>query len=188
MSAFNAALNGANFAHPTLGYAPSSTPVPGLISYCGYSHLERGCLAAEFLLPQTAERAARLWTDVGLRRSWDPPTVETIIQDLGTPSSPRLVEPAVRDPNFWQRWIDRWQEVRKAITARKPLALDSLAGRCEKPRRAASPSGGSQAWRDQQGEINFLKNWLTNRLILRHQPAREAIFSASADSFTLDSI
>jgi len=73
------------------------------------------------------------------------------------------------DPDFWQKWIDRWQELRGG-----PFSLTNLQGQVsyltgqliEAERRDAArwpgfttPRGGSYAW-----EINYLKGWLSNRV------------------------
>ncbi|HMO66994.1 MAG TPA: CotH kinase family protein, partial [Verrucomicrobiota bacterium] len=71
-----------------------------------------------------------------------------------------------QDLEFWQRWIDRWQELRDGPLANTKLfaridafnaeiaeAVPRDFNRWQQPKR-----GGSQA-----GEIAHLKNWLTNR-------------------------
>jgi hypothetical protein len=73
------------------------------------------------------------------------------------------------DPDFWQKWIDRWQELRRG-----PFSLGSLQSQVsdltgqliEAQRREVarwpgftSPRGGSYAW-----EINAMKTWLSNRV------------------------
>jgi hypothetical protein len=70
------------------------------------------------------------------------------------------------DPDFWQRWIDRWQELRDTTFSRTNLfaLVDALNAEIAEavPRdfqRWGQPKrGGSQA-----GEIAWLKHWLTNR-------------------------
>lgn len=72
-----------------------------------------------------------------------------------------------RDPDFWQKWIDRWQEVRMdryAITNLNAM-IDGFCNqvRSSQPRELArwgvQPRGGSY-----QGEINYTKNWLASRV------------------------
>jgi hypothetical protein len=69
------------------------------------------------------------------------------------------------DPDFWQRWIDRWEELRAdrfALTNVHAL-VDSLAAqvRLAQPREqkkwGVAPRGSFQA------EVNSLKTWLSNR-------------------------
>jgi hypothetical protein len=71
------------------------------------------------------------------------------------------------DLDFWQQWVDRWQELR--LTHFSRTNLNSLVDRlCDELREAQpreykrwnlQPRGGSY-----QGEIDLMKNWLSNRL------------------------
>jgi hypothetical protein len=71
------------------------------------------------------------------------------------------------DPDFWQRWVDRWQELRQSHLALTNLnrLIDVLAGevREAQPRQyqrwAFQPRGGSY-----QAELNHMKQWLSNRV------------------------
>jgi hypothetical protein len=71
------------------------------------------------------------------------------------------------DPDFWQRWVDRWQELRESHFSLTNLnrLIDQL---CEEVREAQpreykrwqlEPRGGSF-----QGEIDHMKDWLSNRV------------------------
>lgn len=70
------------------------------------------------------------------------------------------------DPDFWQRWVDRWQELRGSHFSMPNLdrLIDQLAGelREAQPRQVKrwglQPRGGSY-----QGEIDLMKAWLSNR-------------------------
>jgi hypothetical protein len=71
------------------------------------------------------------------------------------------------DPDFWQQWVDRWQELRRthfALTNMNRL-IDQLAAevREAQPREYEKwhlqPHGGSY-----QGEIDHMKDWLSNRV------------------------
>lgn len=70
------------------------------------------------------------------------------------------------DADFWQRWIDRWQELRTDRFAQTNLnaLVDSLCNqvRSSQPRELArwgvQPRGGTY-----QAEIDYSKNWLTAR-------------------------
>ncbi len=72
-----------------------------------------------------------------------------------------------RDPDFWQHWVDRWQEVRQAQFSNQHLnnLIDQLAGelREAQPREAArwavEPRGGTY-----QTEVDYMKEWLSNRV------------------------
>lgn len=74
-----------------------------------------------------------------------------------------------RDIDFWQHWIDRWQELRRdpfALTNLHGL-VDSLANQVREAERRevarwpglTSPRGGSY-----QAEVNMMKAWLSNRV------------------------
>lgn len=71
-----------------------------------------------------------------------------------------------RDPNFWQKWIDRYQELRQSHFSQTNMnrLIDQLADevRLAQPRERqkwrVSPRGGSY-----QSEVNLMKNWLSNR-------------------------
>ncbi len=72
-----------------------------------------------------------------------------------------------QDINFWQDWVDRYQELRQSHFAVTNLnrIIDSLVAevRAAQPREQKrwnfAPRGGSYT-----AEVNFTKNWLTNRL------------------------
>jgi hypothetical protein len=71
------------------------------------------------------------------------------------------------DIDFWQKWIDRWQELRRDRFALTNInaKVDSWANivRQEQPREQAkwgvTPRGGSY-----QSEVNLMKSWLSNRI------------------------
>jgi CotH kinase protein/Lamin Tail Domain/Chitobiase/beta-hexosaminidase C-terminal domain len=72
-----------------------------------------------------------------------------------------------RDPDFWQLWVDRWQELRQKQFSREHLnaLIDRLTDelREAQPREAErwdlQPRGGSY-----QSEIDLMKDWLSNRV------------------------
>jgi hypothetical protein len=72
-----------------------------------------------------------------------------------------------KDPDFWQKWVDRWQELRGTHFANTNLnaLIDQLAGevRQAQPREfkkwRVTLRGGSF-----QSEVNLMKNWLSNRM------------------------
>jgi hypothetical protein len=71
------------------------------------------------------------------------------------------------DPDFWQRWVDRWQALRQRQFSLTNLygLIDRLAGelREAQPRQVQrwglQPRGGAY-----QSEIDLLKRWLSNRV------------------------
>jgi hypothetical protein len=72
-----------------------------------------------------------------------------------------------RDPDFWQQWVDRWQELR--ATHFSLTNIDGLIDRLAEEVREAQPReykrwglqarGGSY-----QSEIDLMKKWLSNRV------------------------
>jgi hypothetical protein len=72
-----------------------------------------------------------------------------------------------RDPDFWQAWIDRWQELRQDRFSLANLhgLVDDLVGQVRKaqPREQArwhvTPRGGSY-----QAEVKLMKDWLASRV------------------------
>jgi hypothetical protein len=72
-----------------------------------------------------------------------------------------------RDRDFWQKWIDRYQELRRSHLSLSNIhgLIDQLANEVRK----AQPRE-RQKWRvptrggGYQGEVNLMKNWLSNRL------------------------
>ncbi len=73
----------------------------------------------------------------------------------------------LRDPDFWQLWVDRWQELRQKQFSLEHLneLIDQLTAelREAQPREAErwdlQPRGGSY-----QSEIDWMKEWLSNRV------------------------
>ncbi len=89
----------------------------------------------------------------------------------------------LRDKDFWQRWVDRYQEYRTNHLSGTNMnrLIDSQANevRQAQPRERrkwnVSPRGGSY-----QGEVNLMKNWLSNRLdFIDKQMARPPLFASS---------
>lgn len=78
-----------------------------------------------------------------------------------------------QDKDFWQRWVDRWQEHRADAFSRTNLnrVIDSLAGEIRqayprelakwrvRPRQADGRTGGTF-----DTEMQWMKNWLSNRM------------------------
>ncbi len=84
------------------------------------------------------------------------------------------------DPDFWQKWIDRWQELRldRFSLTNLNTVIDGLCNqvRSSQPRELAKwgvqPRGGSY-----QGEINYTKNWLASTGELHgHELSRQTGF------------
>jgi len=72
-----------------------------------------------------------------------------------------------RDPDFWQLWVDRWQELRQSHFSQTNLfrLIDQFTAEVreaqprEYKRWGLQPRGGSY-----DGEILHMKDWLSNRL------------------------
>jgi hypothetical protein len=72
-----------------------------------------------------------------------------------------------RDPDFWQLWVDRWQELRQTRFSLSYMSalIDHLADQLreaqprEMVRWDVQPRGGSY-----QSEIDLMKEWLSNRV------------------------
>ncbi|MEN9576433.1 MAG: hypothetical protein RL514_4288 [Verrucomicrobiota bacterium] len=168
---FDRALQGPNWKDPELGY-PAYFDVPAGIdfhvlevlsgsvdvnAYSTYFHKPRnGKLTFgphwdfDRALGSTDGRDAnpRQWNTGGF---------------FGGPWWPRLFS----DPDFWQLWVDRWQELRQThfSVANLNALADRLAGelRDAQPRQyqrwGFQPRGGSY-----QSEVNLMKAWLSNRV------------------------
>lgn len=71
------------------------------------------------------------------------------------------------DPDFWQQWVDRWQELRRThfSLANLDRLIDRLTDELleaqprEVKRWGLEPRGGTY-----QSEINLMKSWLSNRI------------------------
>lgn len=73
-----------------------------------------------------------------------------------------------RDPDFWQKWIDRYQELRRGAFETNALfqSVDELAGqvRSAQPREAARWPGFTTPRVSYANEVNILKTWLGRRI------------------------
>lgn len=176
------ALYGANFKDPALGYQAwldcdasidhhilvTFTKDPDALRLSTYLYKPRGEKIAfgpiwDFDRTMGCDVDARSASPTG----WDPPneTAQFFLYDYWG----RLFQ----DVNFWQKWIDRWQSLRDGEFANAALTarVDALAAQAteSQPRNAAkwpavAPNGGPLSglggW---PGEIDHLKNWLTQR-------------------------
>lgn len=95
-----------------------------------------------------------------------------------------------QDKDFWQRWVDRWQERRDGHFAQANLnrLIDELAGEIRlayprelakwrvRPRRADGKAGGTF-----DTEMQWMKNWLSNRMdFIDRQLAQRPAFDAAS--------
>lgn len=77
--------------------------------------------------------------------------------------------PMFRDIDFWQRWIDRWQELRRDAFSLANLhaLVDSLTGQVREAQKrevARWPGFTSPRFGGYQGEVDHLKRWLADRV------------------------
>jgi hypothetical protein len=110
------------------------------------------------------------------------------------------------DPDFWQRWIDRWTELRRGVFTTNHLfaCVDTLGNQARQaqtrnvarwsgtgsgttPRSGtASANGYSYSFPGTyQGELNFLKRWLADRVdFIDTNFLRAPVFSGSGGAIT----
>lgn len=87
------------------------------------------------------------------------------------------------DPDFWQLWVDRWQELRE--THFSLTNLNNLIDRlCDEVREAQPREvkqwGLQPRWGTYQSEIDHMKDWLSNRIdFIDAQLAQPPRFSKS---------
>ncbi|PYI84469.1 MAG: hypothetical protein DME26_13240 [Verrucomicrobia bacterium] len=178
MNTFGTVLNGANYRDPLNGYA-AYVDVDAWIDHHLLNVLAFNVdalrLSAYFYKPREGK--------LGFGPIWD------FDRSLGSTDS-RNILPRVwavsdgtdffnypwwgrlfTDLDFWQKWIDRWQDLRQNLFARTNLnaLIDRFVSevRLAQPREQArwgnilgsNPRGGSF-----QGEVNFMKSWLSNRV------------------------
>jgi hypothetical protein len=192
MDAFGTALNGANYTDPTNGYR-AFVDVPSWIDHHILNvmafNVDALRLSAFFYKDRTnALVFGPIWdfdrsqgsTD---GRDFSPFYWRAPIPDYGTdyfnyPWWGRMFT----DIDFWQAWIDRYEDLRAGMLSTNHIYadIDALAAqvRSEEPREAArwSPltqprsgpitiSGYSYTFPGTyQGEVNFLKKWYADRL------------------------
>ena len=169
MNAFWTALRGANSADPVLGYAP---------------FIEKGSWIDQHIVDTLAFNVDAFRLSSYFSKVRNGPLVYGPVWDydrsLGSTDG-RDQNPLVwgggfftdvwwnrlfRDPNFWQLWIDRWQQVRSAQLSDRSInaMIDSFAAQVEE-----SADRDFARWRQrkrgvtQSGEILHLKSWLLDR-------------------------
>lgn len=178
MNAFGNALNGPNFTDPVVGYR-AYVDVPSWIDHSLLNVLTFNVdalrLSAWFYKPREGKlHFGPLWDfDRALGstdgRDSNPRIWRAATGDRGTdffnyPWWGRMFQ----DPDFWQAWIDRYQELRQ--THFSIAGLNALVNELTDPLREAQvrevarwsahrPRGGSY-----DAEINLLKTWLAARI------------------------
>ncbi len=179
LDAFGDALNGPAFADPQTGYA-AYIDVGSWIDHHILNIVTFNVDALRLSACFYKQRSSKLY----FGPLWD--FDRALYSTDGRDANPRLWRSAVgdrgtdffrydtqawwgrlfEDPDFWQRWIDRWQELREQAFALTNLTAlvdrQTSEVRKEQPREQSRwgvvPRGGFQA------EINSLKLWLSNRV------------------------
>lgn len=204
-TSFYTALTGPNWTNPVTGYAAYID----LNSWIDY-HLHQTFvfnadmlrISSYFYKPRGGKIVQgplwdfdRAFADSNDGRGFDPRLWRSLTPDYGTdPFNPGNTfnnpwySVLFKDPDFWQRWIDRYQELRKSVYSQTNLyaRIDYFGNQVreattrEYPRWSGSggsdttPRAGTQCadtlcytfptpgtW---QGEIDFTKYWFSNRL------------------------
>ena len=184
---FGTALNGANFTSPTHGLRRlHRRRFMDRFPDEWRHHAQRRFDLPEQLPLQAAQRKSFFWSRVGLRPlarldGW--PRLRAARLELWHVRRllwEHVVGPLFTDPNFWQRWIDRYQDFRRDIFSNSNVfqIIDTFANelRQEQPREEARwgvhpRSGVTNACGftyhfgagSYQGEANWLKVWFSNR-------------------------
>ncbi|RIK82775.1 MAG: hypothetical protein DCC68_05255 [Planctomycetota bacterium] len=176
---FGTALNGANFTNPTTGYAAffdADRSIDHHLLNVLAMNVDALRLSTYLYKPRNGKLTfGPIWDfDRSMESTdgrddnpsqWNGPPDSTIYftSDSRNIWWGRLFQ----DPNFWQKWIDRWQELRETTlsTAHMHAILDAnrdylaeAAVRNFTRWSAAPPRGGSHA-----AEVNIMKNWLATR-------------------------
>ncbi|MGZ8899941.1 MAG: CotH kinase family protein, partial [Limisphaerales bacterium] len=170
---FGSALNGPNFRHPTLGYAPY-LDVPAAIDHHVLNVLANNVDALRLSTYLYKPREGKL--TFGPLWDFDRALGSTDGRDanpsawFGSGGTEYFTytwwNRLFQDIDFWQKWIDRWEEWRRAelSTTNVNRLIDDLSGqvRNAQPREQAkwgiTPRGGSYT-----AEISRLKNYVQTR-------------------------
>ena len=190
-SNFSRALNSANYRDPVQGY-PAYIDVDGWIDFHVLEVLSGNvdaiALSTYFHKPRNGK--------IVFGPHWD--FDRALGSTDGRDANPRTWQTGpffsgwwsrvFRDPDFWQKWIDRYQDLRLTHFSQTNLnrLIDSLANEV----RQAQPRE-RQKWRfplrggSYQSEVNLMKNWLSNRMaFIDGQLVRAPRLSASGSLVT----
>ena len=220
-NSFETALYGANATNPVTGYAAwidrDSWIDHHIINVLGFN-VDALRLSGYFFKDRGQKlEMGPVWDfDRGLgcsggdMRSWNPRVWRVQAGgDQGTDmfgnpnlSGIRWWQSLFRDPDFWQRWIDRWQELRRGPYATTNLSalVDTLANQVREAQTRefyrwtdTRPRGGTVSAYgysynfpgSYQGEVNFLKQWLSDRgNFFDTNCLRAPVFSGSGGAIT----
>lgn len=170
-NAFQKALTGTNWLNPTLGYA-AYIDVDGWIDFHVLEVLSGNVDALVLSTYFHKIRSGPIqfgphWDFDRALGSTDGRDANPRVWTTGPFFSPTWWNRLFADKDFWQRWVDRWQELRQ--THFSLAHLHGLIDRLASDVRQAQPRE-YQKWRialrggSYQSEINLMKNWLSNRI------------------------
>lgn len=170
-NSFSSALAGANWRSPTLGY-PAYIDVTSWIDFHVLEVLSGNVdtlvLSTYFHKPRSGKITfGPHWDFDRALGSTDGRDANPRTWLTGPFFSPAWWNKLFNDKDFWQLWVDRWQELRSTHFSLANLhgLIDHLAGEV----RLAQPRE-YQKWRvtlrggTYQAEIDRMKNWLSNRI------------------------
>jgi hypothetical protein len=196
-TAFGKALSSANWRDPILGY-PAYVDIEAWIDFHVLEVLSGNVdalvLSTYFHKPRNGKIAfGPHWDFDRALGSTDGRDANPRIWNTGPFFSPPWWNRLFSDKDFWQKWVDRWQELHSSHFSLTNIhgLIDRLANevRQAQPREFArwrvTMRGGSY-----QSEINLMKNWLSNRIDfidrqLTQPPRFSAAGGAVASGFVL---
>ncbi len=192
MNRFGTALNGASYRDPTNGYAAfidvGSAIDHHILNVVAFN-VDALRLSAYFYKPRSGPVVfGPIWdfdrsqgsTD---SRDFNPRIWRSTVSDLGTDFfNYSWWGRFFTDPDFWQKWVDRYQDLRTGVLSTNHIFadIDGLVAQVRpmQPREAArwngyttprsgTVSGSGYSYNfpgTYQGEVNFLKHWYADRL------------------------
>ena len=186
-SAFNKALSGANFRDPIAGYA-AYLDVQAAIDFHVLEVLSGNVdalvLSTYFHKPRNGKLTfGPHWDFDRALGSTDGRDANPRIWNTGPFFGAAWWTRLFGDKDFWQKWVDRWEELRETEFSLSHInaVIDQMVGeiREAQPRELArwkiKPRGGTY-----EAEVRSMKNWLSNRIdfIDRQMTARPRVSAA----------
>jgi len=175
MNAFGTALNGSNFADPDVGYA-AYVDVPSLLDHHILNVLSENAdafrLSTYFYKPRNGKlEYGPIWDfDRSLESKADNRDDNpSVWHDGGTDFfNYTWWGRMLQDTNFWQGWVDRWQELQDGPMSIQAMhaKIDRMANELREAQvreqnRWASITGPRGTYQD---EVNIMRNWLAARV------------------------
>ncbi|MEY2408255.1 MAG: hypothetical protein QOF48_925 [Verrucomicrobiota bacterium] len=184
-SDFHRALNGSNWKDPKNGYA-AFLDVGAAIDFHVLEVLSGNVDAMVFSTYFQKPRGGRIicgphWDFDRALGSTDGRDANPRQWDTGPFFSASWWPRLFSDPDFWQLWVDRWQDLRGKQFALAHLGalIDRLTDELREAQPREYKKWGLQArGGSYQGEINVMKSWLSNRIdFIDHQLVASAHLS-----------